>query len=432
MLKHSFFYLFARGVAGLSTFLGLAIYTRLLSPHQYGLYALALVALNLVDGLLFGWQRMVIARFIPGQEPKRAREIFSMIFSSWVALLLLISSLVLLVFYAVPDHLRGLSVAWLLALVTLSGFNLVMELHRAELQPVRYLLGVTARSVLSLLAGVAAVLLGLGASGPLWGIGAGTVLGALPGSYAFRPWVRVDIRFLRKKELVHALYYGIPLSIAAFGSMLLNFGDRYVVAYLLGPESVGLYTANFDLAFGFVSLPMQAVALATYPFLIRRLQEKGFPDRFMKDAYRSFTLVASVGSVGAVLIIAGASILSLFLGAAFRGPASLAILKLAAATSLINGVRVYHFDRAFHFAQKTFYLFFLAVLAALINILINVPFVSEMGVVGAARATFLVSFLLMIVSYQVSKRTYPLPFSAPIATAIGAIALVAFLWTLFQ
>ena len=40
LLRHSFIYLFARGVPGVINFLAIAVYTRLLPPEEYGQYAL--------------------------------------------------------------------------------------------------------------------------------------------------------------------------------------------------------------------------------------------------------------------------------------------------------------------------------------------------------------------------------------------------------
>src|SRR5690554_2655979 len=65
LLRHSVLYLLARGVPGIVNFLAVAIYTRVLSPDEYGRYALVLSAVGLFNIIFFQWLGFSLLRFLP-------------------------------------------------------------------------------------------------------------------------------------------------------------------------------------------------------------------------------------------------------------------------------------------------------------------------------------------------------------------------------
>jgi len=68
LLRHSAIYLIARGVPGAINFLAIAIYTRLLSPQEYGQYVLVFSAVTLINIVLYDWLKLSLLRFVSGQS----------------------------------------------------------------------------------------------------------------------------------------------------------------------------------------------------------------------------------------------------------------------------------------------------------------------------------------------------------------------------
>ena len=65
LLKHSAQYLMARGLPGIVNFLAIALYTRMLSPDDYGRYALVVATVGLFNVFFFQWLRLALGRFLP-------------------------------------------------------------------------------------------------------------------------------------------------------------------------------------------------------------------------------------------------------------------------------------------------------------------------------------------------------------------------------
>src|SRR5690606_14383604 len=72
LIKHGAIYLLSRIVPGLGAFASLVIYTRLLSPDEYGIYALAIATIFLLQALVFSWLELSVLRVLPAQAaPER-------------------------------------------------------------------------------------------------------------------------------------------------------------------------------------------------------------------------------------------------------------------------------------------------------------------------------------------------------------------------
>src|SRR5688500_16102015 len=67
-LSHAAIYLVARGVPGLISFMAIPLFTRLLSPADYGRYALVAAAAALLNALIFQWLRLSMVRYLPANQ----------------------------------------------------------------------------------------------------------------------------------------------------------------------------------------------------------------------------------------------------------------------------------------------------------------------------------------------------------------------------
>ena len=69
LLRHSALYLLARGVPGLVNFFAIAIYTRMLSPEEYGRYALVVAGVGLFNVNFFSGSGSRCCGFFPLISP---------------------------------------------------------------------------------------------------------------------------------------------------------------------------------------------------------------------------------------------------------------------------------------------------------------------------------------------------------------------------
>ena len=163
LLRHSAIYLIARGVPGAINFLAIAIYTRLLSPQEYGQYVLVIAAVGFTSVLCFQWINLSLLRFVPSSEFATSDLLSTVKATYWaiVGFTALVGTTGILVF--VPQEQRWLVLIALPLLWLQAWFEMNLELARAKLQPARYGIAAGLRAVSAITLGTALIAWQLGA-----------------------------------------------------------------------------------------------------------------------------------------------------------------------------------------------------------------------------------------------------------------------------
>ncbi|MGH6914833.1 MAG: lipopolysaccharide biosynthesis protein, partial [Geminicoccales bacterium] len=162
LLRHGAMYLAARGLPGIISLAAITIYSRLLSPDDYGQYALVIAGVGLANKLAFEWLRLSLLRFLPGYQAQRS-TFLSTLLAGFFGLALITAIVGGAALFALQDPVRlklsvlGLALLWVQAL-----FDLHLEIARSQLSPVTYGMMAASRAVLALALGVALVLAGFG------------------------------------------------------------------------------------------------------------------------------------------------------------------------------------------------------------------------------------------------------------------------------
>lgn len=86
MFKHTFIYFLSKGVPGIINFVAIALYTRLLSPSEYGEYALVIAAVTFVNTTLFHWLRLGLLRYNPKYEGNQKAMFISSITATFISM----------------------------------------------------------------------------------------------------------------------------------------------------------------------------------------------------------------------------------------------------------------------------------------------------------------------------------------------------------
>lgn len=202
--------------------------------------------------------------------------------------------------------------------------------------------------------------------------------------------------------------YGVPLSLSAIFTMIMNSGDRYVIAYLLGTEDVAIYSVGFKLCHYFKEFMITSINMSLIP-LVYKLWEQSQAQE-AKDTLRS---------VVKYYFMAGTAVLCLYTIIPTELISILASKKYSDASGvlpvLMLGV-IINFDFPFaaglYLSKKTFSILIAMAATAAINIALNFLLIPMIGILGAAYATAFCSFFLIILLRILSRKTmsYPLPY----------------------
>ncbi len=261
ILTHSSIYLIGNVLQRSVSFIMLPIYTRFLTPSDYGTIELLSMAIDFVS-LIFGLRISdSIFRYYSkyvGDEKKEviSTSLYLVIFFSLVgmAIVCLFSRQISVFTFGDTSQTRNL----LLFSVTLLGqgvSNVPMTAIRAEQRPVLFVVISTARLLLRLSLNIYFVVyLNMKVEGVIYSsVIATLIVTTILSFYVFKNFGFSYSR-IKSRELV---MFSIPLLLSDMFAFYLTFGDRYFIRAFHGTAEVGIYSLGYKFA-------------ALLPFIITR------------------------------------------------------------------------------------------------------------------------------------------------------------------
>ena len=406
----------------------LPVYTRILSPVDYGAldmvmvigsFAVLLVALEITQAL---------ARFYAEAETEAAKRRMAST-ALWFT-----AAAYALAGAAAFAAARPLA-AWLLGGEEMAGIlriglagivaNGFFYLAQSQL---RFALRSKAYAVVSIVYAVATmglgVLLGygfaMGLAGVLWGLFAGTAAAA-----ALALWLlRSSYGFEYDGALLGTmLSFSLPLVPAALATFFTLYGNRLLLNGIEGLDAVGLFgvAARVALAITLLIIGLQS---ALTPLVYAHHREPDTP-RQLAWLTERFSAVALACCLGLGLF--AWEILALFVERRYIGAAPL-VLFLAPATLL---GQMHIFFPGIAIAKRTRLQLYVFAATAAATLALNWLLIDAIGLFGAAVATLAASLLFFVLWAATSQRLYPIPVSWSRLASGGllfAAAAAAGLW----
>jgi len=398
LLKHGVLYLLTRFGAGILNFATILLYTRLLTPEQYGRYALLIAGVGLISGITTGWLGEGVLRFAHSQSPLPI--LFHTIRRLQVQILLITTGLAVLSLPFLPSVewriliATGIGILWLQ-----STHDLQLCLFRAHLQPDRFLKANFVRAIVAPIVGWCGISFGLGSLGAAIGY-----LGGLFASIIF-----VGNRQLRSAgtpstSMACELWrYGAPLSLSYLSLHILHSSDRFLIALFLGEDAAGAYAAVYDLTAQTMALFLLSAANASAPLIFKAASEDN-KERLYHLLRENLALLLTIGILGVVMWWKVAPVLVVrIIGSDYQDNLTLIALFVATATLVVD-LRTHHFTIPLKINKVTPSLIVDTAFAALTNILLNLWFIPQAGIVGAAFATLVSYTVLLMIGVMLARR----------------------------
>lgn len=391
-----------------TAFITLPIYTRVLTPTDYGVWAYATAGVTLLSALLAVGGDQAYSRFYFEARTHEARQLLT---STWLGFLFVWSTVVVLLIVPTSGFASDLAFGtrrWdvLIALLLLTGpltlMNVLLglvvrnEFRREVFMTLNVTLAVTTVS-LSLLFAV----------GFHWGITglAAAQLTAMALLIPPRIWyARHLLRPVFSVEVLRRLLrFGLPLVPATLAWWIFSFSDRIVLGRLSTLREVGLYSVA-NSATTVLGLLVGALGLAWTPHALRLYEDS--PDEAPSFYGRMLTyIIVGFGVLAVTVTTFAHELLSIlatrqYLGAS-RAVGPLALGFVAFATIQVTGIGM-------TLKKKTGYLAVLAWGAAVLNLALNLAFVPAYGMLASAWATCAAFVFLTIGYYVISQRLFPI------------------------
>lgn len=427
-----FGYLPANLVQAVVGVLTIVVFTRILTPEQFGQYAVAFSVMTLAHVAVFTWLEASMARFWAAQHTaEEIRNHFTSLYRTAFTVTAIAAPIAALVLWVWPmDPAFRLAVAIGLAgapircLVKLAKERFaaageVSKSARVEIWTTAGGFGI----------GVLFALWGFGGASPLVGLALAPLAVlpfVLPGELKHGRGGVVDARRMRDYAA-----YGYPIAFALALTAILASTDRFLLAHFLDEAAVGAYHAGYSLANRTLDVMFIWLGAASGPALVMAL-ERGGRDALHETAREQagfFILLGLPAAIGVMLV--ARPLADVLVGEALRADAA-AITPWIALGALLSGMTSYYFGQAFTLARKTRRLVVIMAFPTVANIILNLILIPRFGVVGAAWATTASFGLGMLAAIIAGRRVMPLPIpwealarcgvaSGLMALAVGAL-----------
>lgn len=430
MIGHFLTYFIARGLPGIINFLAIFLYSRLLTPEEYGKYAMILAAAALVNSLLLSWLRLGVLRYYPSYSEGERNAFLSTVLAAFIVYtagsgLLVAGSALAGLFDS------GYAGIWLLGLCLLwvnGFFDLNLEIFRADLSPKSYGWFYFSKAALTLVVSLA-VITGFHLGEEALIIGSITA-SVIPLAIVMpKVWRGLHFRLVDWSILRQLLAYGLPLTLTLTMGFIVDSSDRLLLGWLNGTEAAGLYAVTYDFAQQTMILMMTIVNLAAYPLIIHAMEKGRMAEVKSRMEQNVVFLIAIALPAAGGMVLLSENIARLFFGEAYRDAAAL-VIPWIALVSFIQGMKVFYLDLAFQLSKQTSKQIVPVASGALLNIVLNLWWIPLYGIQGALAATGAAYLVSSVLSWQLGKACFalPLPGKEVLKVAAATALMIAALY----
>ena len=212
------------------------------------------------------------------------------------------------------------------------------------------------------------------------------------------------------KEVMKYIY---PLVIVGLGGMVNDVLSRLIYRHVVdlpidqADHELGVFANIFRLAL-LITIMIQAFRMAAEPFFFKHSESK--------NAQQTYARVMKFFVIACCFMFL---LIGLFLDvfkwifvhfANPRWAEGLQVVPLLALGNIFLGI-YYNLSIWYKLTNKNIYGAYITIAGAIITILLNVTLIPHLHYAGAAIATFCCYFLMMVISYKLGQKFYPVPYS---------------------
>lgn len=268
---------------------------------------------------------------------------------------------------------------------------------------------------------VTLVVLGYGVLGILIANVAATALFSLALSPLLRPHLRAAFSLAQVREV---LRFGLPKVPHGLMVQAQNLADRPILGAFVSPAEVGLYHVGYTLGTG-VKFATSAFEPAWQPFVYSQIgdpEAKRTLSRIVTWAFAAFT------GVGLAVAMLGRELVVVLTVPAFYEAAS--VIPIVTLAYLLHGVFLLG-SIGIGIEKRTRYYPLVTAASATTNIAANLVLIPWLGMRGAAWATVLSYGVMALLGVLLSQRVHPLPLEWGRLARIGTAAAFTYAVALF-
>jgi len=399
----------------------IALYTRILSPKEYGQYGFINSFVMMSYIMIVGWLMHSSYRNINKPVLKQEKiEFFSTVWILWLILQFIFVGMVIILYLLLP-HTRNWMALTGMMFLPYSGVQLLMA-HMSGLKKVGYAILLSTATVLSklLMAWVLSHWME-----PLFAVV--SAHGAVDIFFFTMVMIKngilkeIKLTYFNKEAFKDFFNYGMPLTGMAFSMSIINLSDRFIIGMKVNESAAGFYTANYAIASAAFTLIMMGVIRAFYPNILRSF-ENGM-DSGMNSVWEGLRFFLMLGLPAATgLAVLSNEISSRVVETQYTEASP--IIGFVAFSMLILGVSEY-LIKPLELVRKTKPIFRASFTAAVTNLMLNFMMIPRYGYMAAGVTTLVayLAYVLVIITGTHNESQIPIKWVS-VGKLVGASLLM--------
>lgn len=237
------------------------------------------------------------------------------------------------------------------------------------------------------------------------------------------PELKVHFTF-DKKLLRRMLSYSFPILILGIAGILNQTVDKILFPWLYPNKAeafreLGIYGQNFKIAIIMVMFT-QAFRYAFEPFIFAQNREAADDRQSFSDATRYFILF---GLLIFLLTTGYIDIIKFMIPEAYH--VGLKVVPIVLLGELFFGV-YFNLSLWYKLTDQTRWGAYMSLFGFIITLLINILFIPRYGYMACAWASFIANLAMMIISYALGQKHYPIPYNLRSAASFFLLTLVLY------
>ncbi|MFS4483560.1 oligosaccharide flippase family protein [Hyunsoonleella sp. 2307UL5-6] len=218
------------------------------------------------------------------------------------------------------------------------------------------------------------------------------------------------------KILKQLLNYGWPIMIAGLAFVINENLDKWLLPQIEGEFVNGAYSACYKLAV-FMTLFIQAFRMGAEPFFFNHSDKENATQTYA-TILKYFTIVGALGLMLVVIYI------DLLRPIFIKNESYLLALDIVPIVLLANlCLGIYHnLSIWYKLTDRTRFGMYISLVGAAVTIGFNIIFIPKIGFMACAYATLVAYGLMMLTSYSLGKKYYPVPYDV---SRIGIYLLIS-------
>ncbi|WP_298755335.1 oligosaccharide flippase family protein [uncultured Psychroserpens sp.] len=217
--------------------------------------------------------------------------------------------------------------------------------------------------------------------------------------YFFKAKLQFDTHILKQ-----LLNYGWPIMVAGLAFVINENLDKWLLPEMEGEFVNGAYSACYKLAV-FMTLFIQAFRMGAEPFFFNHSDKENATQTYA-TILKYFTIV---GALGLMIVVIYIDVLRPVFIKKESYLLALDIVPIVLLANLCLGI--YHnLSIWYKLTDRTRFGMYISIVGAAITIAFNLIFIPKIGFMACAYATLIAYGLMMLISYALGQKYYPVPY----------------------